>query len=103
MAVGGVFAKTDVGNNEERGKAGTEKTDGLNDWTLGVVGCSTEGIFDIRRYWDAEKDYGAEAFLDERFKMRDESIDAAAMLIRKRGDKCLFFSLVGYKQRVDEH
>ena len=81
MAVGGVLAKADVGDDEERGKASAEETDGLNDWALGIICCGAEGIFDVGRYWDAEKDYGAEAFPDERFEVWDEFVDAAAMLV----------------------
>ena len=35
--------------------------------------------------------------------MRDEFVDAAAVLIGKGGYEGLFFSLIGYEERVNEH
>lgn len=103
VAVGGVLAEADVGDDEESGKAGAEETDGLNDWTLGVVGCGTEGIFNVWRDRDTEEDYGTEAFPYKRLEVRDEFVDAAAVLVGKGGNEGLFFSLVGYEEGVDEH
>ena len=102
VAVGGVFAEADVGDDEEGGKAGAEETDGLNDWTLGVVRCGAEGIFDIRGHGDTEEDYGLQAFSYERFEVGDESVDATAVLVGKGGNEGLFFRLVGYEEGVDE-
>lgn len=39
MAMGGVLAEADVGDDEEGGEAGPEEADGLYDRTIGVVGC----------------------------------------------------------------
>lgn len=64
MAVGGVLAEADVGDDEEGGEASAKETDGLDDGTLGVVCCGAEGVFDVGRYRDAEEDYGAETFPD---------------------------------------
>ena len=103
MAVGGVFAEADIRDDEEGGEAGTEELDGLNDGTLGVVGCGAEGIFDVGSDGNAEEDYGAETFADERLKVRSQLVEAAAVLIREGGDESFFFRLVGYEKRVDEH
>ena len=35
--------------------------------------------------------------------MRNEFVDAAAVLVGKGGNEGLFFSLIGYKERVNEH
>ena len=103
MAVGSVLAKTDVGDDEERGEAGAKKTDGLYDRALGVVGCGAKGVFDVWGDGDTKEDYGTETFPYERFEMGDELIKAAAVLIREGGNEGLFFSLVGYEEGVDEH
>ena len=103
VAMGGVLAEADIGDDEERGEASAEETDGLNDWTLRVVGCCTEGILNIWRDGDTKEDYGAEAFPYKRFEVRDELVDAAAVLVGKGGNEGLFFSSVGYKEGVDEH
>lgn len=103
MTMGGVLAEADVGDDEKRGETSAEESDGLNDWTLGVVGCGTKGVLNVGRDRDAEEDYGAEAFPYERFEMRDEFVDPTAVLVGKGGNESLFFSLVGYEERVDEH
>ena len=103
MAVGGVFAETDVGNDEEGGEAGSEEADGLNDRALRVIGCGAEGVFDVGGDGNAEEDHGAEAFADERFEVRSYLVEAAAVLIREGGDESFLIRLVGYKKRVNEH
>ena len=103
VAMGGVLAKADVGDDEERRKAGAEEADGLNDWTLRVIGCGAKGVFDIWGDRDTEQDYGTQAFPYEGFEVRDELVDAAAVLIRERGNEGLLFSLVGYEEGIDEH
>lgn len=103
VAMGGVLAEADVGDDKERGEASAEETDRLNDWTLRVVGCCSEGVLNIWRDRDTKEDYGAEAFPYKRFEVRDELIDAAAVLVGKGGNEGLFFSLVGYEKGVDEH
>ena len=70
MAVGGVFAEADVGDDEEGGEAGSEEADSLDDGAMGVVGRGAEGVFDVGSDGNTEEDYGAEAFADERFEMR---------------------------------
>ena len=103
VAVGGVLAKTDIGNDEERREASAEETDGLHHWALGVVGCSTEGVFNIWRDRDTKKDYRTEAFPYKRVEVGNELVDAAAVLIGEGGNEGLFFGLVRYKEGVDEH
>ena len=70
MAMGGVFAEADVGDDEEGGEAGPEEADGLDDGALGVVSCGAKGIFDVGSNGNAEKDYGAEAFANKRLEVR---------------------------------
>ena len=94
MAVRGVFAEADVGNDEEGGKAGAEETDGLNDWTLGIIGCCTKGIFDVWGDRNTEENYRTKTFPYKGLEMRDEFVDAATVLIREGGDEGLFFRLV---------
>lgn len=103
MAVGGVLAEADIGDDEERGKAGAKETDGLNDWTLRVVGCGAKGVLDVWGDRDTEEDDGTEAFPYKRFEVRDEFVDAATVLVGKGGNQDLLFSLIGYEERVDEH
>lgn len=103
VAVGGVLAEADIGDDEERGKAGAKETDGLNDWTLRVVGCGAKGVLDVWGDRDTEEDDGTEAFPYERFEVRDEFVDAATVLVGKGGNQDLLFSLIGYEERVDEH
>ena len=103
MAVGSVFAEADVGDDEEGGEAGAEETDGLDDWTLGVVGCGAEGVFDVGDDRDAEEDYGTETFSYERGEVRDDFVVGAAVWVGEGGDEGFFFGLVGYEEGVDEH
>lgn len=103
VAVGGVLAEADIGDDEERGKAGAKETDGLNDWTLRVVGCGAKGVLDVWGDRDTEEDDGTEAFPYKRFEVRDEFVDAATVLVGKGGNQDLLFSLIGYEERVDEH
>ena len=103
VAVGGIFAEADVGDDEEGGEAGAEETDGLNDWTLGVIGCGTKGVFDIWCDGNTEEDHGTEAFPYQGFEVRDEFVDAAAVLVGKGRDEGLLFSLIGYEEGVNQH
>ena len=103
MAVRGVFAETDVGNDEQGGEAGSEEVNGLYDGALGVVGCGAEGVFDVRGDGNAEEDYGAEAFADQWFKVRGQLVEPAAVLVGEGGDESFFFRLVGYEKGIDEH
>lgn len=101
--MGGVLAKADVGDDEERREASAEETDGLNDWPSGFIGCGSEGVFDIWGDRDTEENHGTEAFPYKRFKVRDEFVDATAVLVGKGGNEGLFLILVGYEEGVDEH
>lgn len=71
MAVGGVFAKADVGDDEEGGEAGAEEADGLDDGAEGVVGRGAEGVFGGGVERHPEQNYGAEAFRDEGLEVGD--------------------------------
>ena len=103
VAVGGVFAEADVGDDEEGGEPGTKETDGLNDWTLGVVGGGAEGIFDVGSDRYTKEDYGSEALPDKRFEVRNEFVKTTAVLVGKGGNEGFFFCLVGYEEGIDEH
>ena len=103
MAMGGVFAEADIGDDEEGREAGPEEADGLDDGAVGVVGCGAESVFDVRSDGNAEEYYGTEAFANKRVEMRGEFMEAAAVLVGKGGDKGFFFGLVGYEERIDEH
>ena len=103
MAVGGVFAEADVSNDEERGEAGSEEADSLDDGAMRVVGRGAEGVFDVGSDGNAEEDYGAEAFADERFKMRSQLVEAAAVLVREGWNESFFFRLIGNEEGIDEH
>lgn len=83
MAVGGIFAKTDVGDYEERREASAKEADSLYDGTLRVIGFGTERIFRVGGDGDAEEYYGSETLADKRFEEWDEFFDAAAMLAGK--------------------
>lgn len=103
VAVGGVFAEADVGNDEELRKAGAEEADGLDDGALWVVGGCAEGVFGAGGDGHAEEDDGSETFSDERFEEGDHFVDAAAGLVWEGGDQRFFFRLVGDEEWEDEH
>lgn len=103
VAVRGVFAETDIGDNEQGGESGAEEANGLDDRTIGVVGRGAQGIFHVGSCGYTEKDDGAETFADERFEVRDEFVDSAAMLVGKRGNERFFLGGIGDEERVDEH
>ena len=65
MAVGSVFAKADVGNDEEVWEGVAEEADGGDDGAGRVVGGCAEGVLCGGGERDAEKDYRAETFGDE--------------------------------------
>ena len=101
--MGGVLAEADVGDDEERWETSAVETNGLNDWTLGVIGCGTKSVFNIGGDRDPKEDYGTQAFPYKRFEVRDEFVDAATVLVGKGRNEGFFFSLIGYEERVDEH
>ena len=103
VAVGGVLAEADVGDDEERREMCFYDTEGMYYLTLGVVGCGTEGVFHVRGDRDTEEDYRAETFPYKRFEVGNEFVDPAAVLVGEGRNKGLLFSLVGYEERVDEH
>lgn len=55
VAVGGVFAETDVGDDEEGGEGGAQECDGADDGARGVVGRRAQGIFGVGGERDAEE------------------------------------------------
>lgn len=83
VAVGGVFAETDVGDDEQGWESGAEDTDCLDDWAFGVVGSGAKGIFHVGSCGDAEKDDGGKAFANKGLEVRNDFVDPAAMLIRE--------------------
>ena len=54
MAVGGIFAKADIGNDVERWKAVTKEADGLDNGALGIVGGRAKSVFGIGFEGDTE-------------------------------------------------
>lgn len=94
MAVRSVFAEADVCDDEEGREPSAEKTDGLNDRTLWVIGCGAERIFGVGRYRDTEENDGAETFPHEWLEVGDEFVDPAAVLIGKGRNESFFFALV---------
>lgn len=103
VAVGGVFAETDIGNDEQGGESGAEEADGLDDWSFGVVGSSAQGIFHVGSCRYAEKDDGGKAFPDKRLEVGNDPVDPAAMLIRERGNESFLVCRVGDEERIYEH
>lgn len=103
VAVGCVFADADVDDDEELREALAEETDGGHDGAFWVVGGGAEGIFGARGERDAEEDDGFKAFADEGFEVRDDFVDAAAVLVGEGGDDGFFVVLVGYEEGVYEH
>lgn len=97
MAVGGIFAKADVGDYEEGREASAKKADSLYDGTLGIIGFGTERVFCIGGDGDAEKYDRAKTFADERFEKWDEFFDAAAVLVWEGWDESFLFILIGYE------
>lgn len=103
MAVGGVFAETDVGDDEELGEAFAEEACRGDDGTFWVVGCGAEGILGMGMERYAEKDNGFQTFGDEGFKERDEFIEAAAVLAGEGWDDGVLVGVIGNEERVNEH
>ena len=54
MAVGGIFAEADIGDDVEGRKAVAEEADGLDDGTLGVIGRRAKSVFGIGFEGDAK-------------------------------------------------
>ena len=103
MAVRGVFAQADVGDDEKAREAAAEEADGLDDGTFWVVGGSAQGVFDVGAHGYAEEDHGLQAFADEGFEVRDYFVDAAAVLVGQGRNEGFFFVVVGDEERVYEH
>lgn len=81
MAMGGIFTKADVGNDEEGRESSTKEAYGLYDWTLWVICCGTQSVFDIWCNGHAEEYYGAKTFPDKGFKVGYKLVDAATVLV----------------------
>lgn len=90
MPVGSIFTQTDIGDDEEGRKFGSEETDRLDDRSLGVVSCRAKSIFGVGCGGYTEEDDGAKTFADERGEMGNEFAQATAALIGKRGDEGFF-------------
>ena len=103
VAVRGVFAEADVGDDEEGGEVAAQEADGLDDGAVGVVGGGAEGVFDVGAQGHAEEDDGFEAFVDEGREVGDEFVEAAAVLGGEGGDEGFFVGGVGDEEGVDEH
>lgn len=103
VAVGGILAEADVGDDEKGGEFLTEEVYGLNDGAFGVVGCGAQGIFHVGGGGHAEQNDGAEAFSDEGSEMGDEFVETATVLVRQGGDEGFFVRGVGDEKGVDEH
>lgn len=103
VTVGSVFAETHVGNDEQCGKLGAEEADRLNDRSIRIISGSAQGVFDVRSCGYAEKNDGAEPLADKRLEVRNESIDAASMLVGKGGDEGFLVWGVGDEERINQH
>ena len=84
VAMGSIFTKTDIGNDEEGGEPGSQEPDSLDDRTLWVISRGTEGILGSVSDGYTEEDHRAEPFLDERGEVRNQPVDAATVLIWQR-------------------
>lgn len=85
VAMGGVFAETDVAGDVEGGIEGLYLCDGLDDGALRVVGGRAGGVL-FCSGGDAKEDDGPEAFGDEGVEEALESVDAPATLAGEGGD-----------------
>jgi hypothetical protein len=98
-----IFAKTNIGDDEELREALTQKTDRGDDWAFRVISRSAKSIFNARCNWYAKENDGSEAFANERFQEGDDSVDAEAILVREGGNECFFVVLIGDEKREDKH
>ena len=103
VAMGSIFAETDVGDYVKAWETGADETDCLDDGTLWVVGGSPEGVFGAGFEGHAEQDYGAQTLADQWFEMRSYLVDAAAVLVWEGGNGRFFVIVVGNEERVYEH
>ncbi len=103
MAVGGVFAETNVGDDEEVWETLAEEACCGNYGTFWVVGGGAERVFGVGMQWYAEEDDGFQAFGDEGFEERSEFIEAAAILAGKGGNDAVLVGVVSNEERIDEH
>lgn len=66
MAMGSIFAKTDVGNNKKAWESSAKGANGLDDGPLRIIGSGPEGVFGTLSHGHAKENDGAEAFIHER-------------------------------------
>lgn len=85
VAMGGVFAETDIASDVEGGVEGLYFCDSLDDGALGVVGGRAGGVL-FREGGYAEKDDGSETFGDEGVEEALEPVDAPTTLAGEGGD-----------------
>jgi len=80
VAVAGVLAKADVGDDVEVRESLSQKTNALDDRALRIVGGSAKGVFCSGSQRDTEENYGAEALVNEWLEEGDELVDTATAL-----------------------
>ena len=103
MSVGSVLAETDIGNDEELGKGSPQQTDTFDHWSVRVVGCSPEGIFDVGTCRHAEEDDGPKSLGDEGSEMTLQLVDASAMHVRQGRNQGFFLGLIGDEKGIYKH
>ena len=81
MAMRCVFAKTDIGDDEEVWEGTAEEADSGDDGARRVVGGRAKGILCGWGKRDPEEDDRAKPLSDEGCEEADEGIEAAAVLI----------------------
>lgn len=103
MAMGSIFAKTDVGNDKQTWESRPKSANGLNDRPLRIIGSGSKSIFGTLSHWYAKQNDGTEALLNERRQVWDDFIDASTMLVRERRDQDFLVWLIRDEQGIDEH
>ena len=101
--MGGIFTQTDIGNDEERRKAGADEPDCFNHRSGRVVGCCAKSVLYVWCNWNSEKDDGPEAFANKGLKMSGYFVEPTAMLVRKGWNQGFFVGLVGDEKGIYQH
>jgi hypothetical protein len=98
-----IFAKTNVGDDEELWEALAQETDGGNDGSFWIIGGCSKSILYAGRKWDTKEYDGAEALSDERFEEGDDFVDTPAVLAWERWDEGFFVIIVRNEEGEDQH
>lgn len=103
VAMGGVLAQTEVGDEQEVGEGLAQSAEGRDDgpeWPIGICGCPARILSRLGTEGDAEEHDGFQTGLDEGREVGLEAVDAPSDLARDGVDRDAGRRIVLYKDRV---